>query len=293
MVSPDTGSVASTAASTGTRRGSAGGLARRAMRYPTARVGAGRTPGLSWGPRVSAGAWARTFRGRPWHAAAPSCASLRRRMANVSSDSNAGDEILLLRAWHGGDRSAGQALIRRYHDPVTRFFRTKAFHNAEDLVQRTFLALAGARDRFSGESSVRAFLFGIARNVLFEFYRSERKHGPGAPDFAVESLVDLAPGVSTQAAARSEMRVLLQALQRIPADLQSLLELHYWEGLSVDELASVFEIAPGTIKSRMHRARGLLKEEMARVPASPALMHSTRTLYAHWIGSAVGRADAP
>lgn len=213
-------------------------------------------------------------------------------MANVSSDSNADDDTLLLRAWHAGDRSAGQALIRRYHEPVTRFFRTKAFKHAEDLAQRTFLGLAEAGDRFSGESSVRAFLFGIARNVLFEFYRSKKKHGPAAPDFAVESLVDLSPGVSTQVAARSEMRVLLQALQRIPADLQSLLELHYWESLSVDELASVFEIPNGTVKSRLHRARGLLHEEMQRVSASPALLQSTQTIYAAWLGRRAERADA-
>ncbi len=213
-------------------------------------------------------------------------------MANMGSDSNASDDTLLLRAWHAGDRSAGQALIRRYHEPVTRFFRTKAFKHAEDLAQRTFLGLAEAGDRFSGESSVRAFLFGIARNVLFEFYRSKKKHGPAAPDFAVESLVDLSPGVSTQVAARSEMRVLLQALQRIPADLQSLLELHYWESLSVDELASVFEIPNGTVKSRLHRARGLLHEEMQRVSASPALLQSTQTIYAAWLGRRAERADA-
>jgi RNA polymerase sigma-70 factor (ECF subfamily) len=213
-------------------------------------------------------------------------------VTNVSSDSNAGDDFLLLRAWHEGDRSAGQALIRRYHEPVTRFFRTKAFEHAQDLAQRTFLGLAEARDRFSGESSVRAFLFGIARNVLFEFYRSKKRHGAEAPDFAAESLVDLAPGVSTQAAERSEMRVLLQALQRIPADLQSLLELHYWEGLSVDELAAAFQIAPGTVKSRMHRARGLLQQEIGRVSASPSLLESTQTVYAAWLERAAGRADA-
>lgn len=208
----------------------------------------------------------------------------------VSSDKDVEEDVRLLRAWHGGDRNAGQILIRRYHEPITRFFRTKAFQQTDDLVQRTFLSLAESHGRFSGQASFRAFLFGIARNVLFEFYRSQKKHG-GAPDFAVQSLVDLAPGVSTQAAARSEMRVLLQALQRIPADLQGLLELHYWEGLSVEELGAVFEVAPGTIKSRMHRARGLLKDEMGRVPADPGLLASSQTLYAEWIGRVAGRGD--
>ncbi|MCB9654615.1 MAG: RNA polymerase sigma factor [Deltaproteobacteria bacterium] len=211
----------------------------------------------------------------------------------MSSEESGDDDVRLIRAWHDGDRSAGQALIRRYHEPLTRFFRTKAFQHTDDLVQRTFLALAESLGRFRGASSVRAFLFGIARNVLFEFYRSRKKHG-NAPDFSVQSLVDLAPGLSTQAAARSERWVLLQALHRIPADLQSLLELHYWEGLSVEELGAVFEVAPGTIKSRMHRARGLLKDEMERVPADRGLLASSQTLYKHWIRiAAAGRNEPP
>ncbi len=207
------------------------------------------------------------------------------------ANSDIDEDASLLRAWHEGDRHAAQTLIRRYHEPITRFFRTKAFEHAEDLTQRTFLGLAEARARFSGESTVRAFVFGIARNVLFEFYRSKKKRGAGEPDFGVESLADLAPGVSTQAAERAETRVLLQALQRIPTELQSLLELHYWEGLSVEELGAVFELAPGTVKSRMHRARGLLQQEMGRVAASPSLLKSTQSLYAAWLGQAAAKVD--
>lgn len=196
------------------------------------------------------------------------------------------DDRELLDAWHGGEKSAGQQLVRRYHEPIARFFRTKAYDQSEDLTQRTFLAMAEARGRWAGQSTFRAYLFGIARNVLFGFYRSKNKHGGVAPDFSAESLVDLSPGVSTQAAVRAEMRVLVQALQRIPADSQSLLELHCWEGLTVDELASVFEVAPGTIKSRMHRARKALAREMERVPAAPALLQSTTELYAEWLRGA-------
>ncbi len=209
----------------------------------------------------------------------------------MTSNSTVDGDASLLRAWHEGDRNAAQTLIRRYHEPITRFFRTKAFEHAEDLTQRTFLGLAEARARFSGESTVRAFVFGIARNVLFEFYRGKKKRGAREPDFGVESLADCSPGVSTQAAARSEMRVLLQALQNIPVELQSLLELHYWEGLSVEELAAVFGLASGTVKSRMHRARGLLQQEIGRVAASPSLLKSTQSLYAAWLRRAAATDD--
>ncbi|MEZ4372915.1 MAG: sigma-70 family RNA polymerase sigma factor [Polyangiaceae bacterium] len=47
---------------------------------------------------------------------------------------------------------------------------------------------------------------------------------------------------------------LVEALQRLPLDLQMAIELYYWEELSVAELAEALEIPAGTVKSRLHRA---------------------------------------
>lgn len=80
--------------------------------------------------------------------------------------------------------------------------------------------------------------------------------------------MDLAPGLSSVAVQRAEQRLLVAALQRIPLDLQMAIELYYWEELSVAELATALEIPPGTVKSRLHRARELLRQEMAELPSS-------------------------
>jgi RNA polymerase sigma-70 factor (ECF subfamily) len=148
------------------------------------------------------------------------------------------------------------------------------------------LACLESLQRYSGEGTFRAFLYGIARNVLREFIRKQVRARQREQDPGEVSVADLAPGASTQAAVRSEMRVLLMALQALPTDLQTLLELYYWEELSVDELGHVLQVPSGTIKSRLHRARGLLREAMHRVPAEGELRHSTVSLYADWLGSA-------
>jgi RNA polymerase sigma-70 factor (ECF subfamily) len=58
---------------------------------------------------------------------------------------------------------------------------------------------------------------------------------------------------------RDEQRLLLRGLRRLPLDLQVALVLSYWEGLSGTEIAEVLETPVGTVKTRIRRARELLK----------------------------------
>jgi RNA polymerase sigma-70 factor (ECF subfamily) len=215
------------------------------------------------------------------------------RPAAPSTGAPASDDARLLRAWAEGDRIAGAALVARHYDAVARFFRNKAGDGAEDLIQRTFLACAEGAGGFRGQGSVRAWLFGIARNVLYDHIRRRVRDGRNAPDFQESALVDLSPGVSTIAARRADQRLLLRALQLIPLEMQVLLELFYWEDLSVDELAQILEIPPGTVKSRLFRARALLREATAKVPASAEETQSARILLEEWAARVGGRLEAP
>ena len=192
------------------------------------------------------------------------------------------DDASLLSAWATGDRAAGAALVERHYDAVVRFFRNKAGDDADDLVQRTFLACAEAAGRHPGVASVRAFLFGIARNVLYEHIRGRMRAQRIEPDFRESAILDLSPGVSTVAAKRAEQRTLLRALQHIPVELQLLLELYYWEGLGIEELAQVLEVPPGTVKSRLFRARGLLREAISKVESQPAITAEAEALLETW-----------
>jgi RNA polymerase sigma factor (sigma-70 family) len=191
------------------------------------------------------------------------------------------DDADLYAAWRQGDKQAGQALIERYYDAVLRFFRTKVGAQADDLVQRTFLACS--EGGFRGESSFRSYLFGIARNVLLKFFRGNTKDAKVDPDFTVQSIYELAPGPSTIAAKRIEQRLLIEALRRIPLEFQVLLELFYWEELSIAELSAVLELPDGTIKSRLRRGRALIKEALERLPASPDEEESVRMLLGGWV----------
>jgi len=192
------------------------------------------------------------------------------------------DESELVTAWKRGDADAGESLIVQHYDAIVRFFRTKTDHGADDLVQKTFLVCAEKLETFSESVPFRAFLFGIARNVLFEHIRARSRDGRPDAALGASSILDLSPGVNTLAFARAEERLLVAALQRIPLDLQLVLELHYWEELGIDELALALGIPSGTVKSRLFRARRTLKDVIESIPSSEVERTGAHRLFASW-----------
>ena len=192
----------------------------------------------------------------------------------------------LLAAWHGGDRSAADALIGRHFAVVHGVLRDKVETGAlDDLVQRTFLACLERRATLRDEGSFRAWLLGIARNVLLMHWRdlatTRRVHGK-LEDLSVE---DLVPTPSLVVARREEQRLLVRALRKIPVELQLLLELFYWEGLGHAELVEMLEIPVGTVKSRLNRARELLADALRKVGAPDEVTKSTSIELEAWVRS--------
>jgi RNA polymerase sigma-70 factor (ECF subfamily) len=179
----------------------------------------------------------------------------------------------LLGAWQGGDKSAGDQLLKRHFDSVFRFFDRKVQGDAADLVQRTFMACVEATGSFRRQSSFRTFLFSIARRKLYDHWRT-RSRGPEL-DFTVTALEDLGPTPSVAIVKKQEQRLLLEALRTIPIEAQLILELHYWEGMKGPELAETFDIPEGTVRSRLRRARESLDKQLAQLAGSPALLEST------------------
>jgi RNA polymerase sigma factor (sigma-70 family) len=203
------------------------------------------------------------------------------------------DDVALLDAWKGGDRKAGAALFERHYPAVLRFFHNKAGEQAKDLIQRTFLRCLEARDRIVAGSNFRAYLFGVARNVLLEHFRSVKRDG--RLDELQTTAHDLSPlpTPTTLLSRKRELRILLSALRRIPIELQIALELFYWEHMSAVEIAAVCGLPEGTIRTRLRRARQLLEHEIAALAASPAEFTSTVSDLASWAAEIRGEIGRP
>ncbi len=194
------------------------------------------------------------------------------------------DDFALLDQWGSGDRGAGNTLLMRHFDTVYRFFVSKIGNDTEvdDLIQRVFLACVESRDSFRREASFRTFLLAVARHELFRHFRQNRTRGARSESLGSMSVAELGSSVRAAMVRREEERLLLSALREIPVDLQITIELHYWEGLTTAELATVLEIPQGTVKSRLRRAREALHEAMARISKDAATLESTISDFEHW-----------
>lgn len=167
------------------------------------------------------------------------------------------DDLALFARWRGGDARAGARLAQRHRPALHQFFRTKARpEDVDDLTQQVWVAL-GEHDRADAiRTTLRAYLFGIARHVLFAHLRA--RYRAGAVEPVSSSIAALDPSLSQAVDARIQAQRMTLALQSLPVDTQILLELRYLSHLSTRELAAMYGVPAGTIKSRLFHARKLL-----------------------------------
>lgn len=197
----------------------------------------------------------------------------------------------LLEAWRAGDQKAGAALYDRHADAVARLFANKIAVGAEDLVQQTFMLLVESRDRIREGLSVRAFVLGIARNVLRDHVRKLARGRVIDPE--VDAMAELAPGPTTMIGHNREQRLLLAGLRRLPLEHQIGLELYYWEEMDAREIAEVMGISHSAMRSRLAKARALLSEAMAQLAESPESLASTVDNLARWAAQIRAQLETP
>jgi RNA polymerase sigma factor (sigma-70 family) len=197
---------------------------------------------------------------------------------------NAHDDMQLLQAWRAGSKEAGTTLFRRHFSTVFLFFQSKVTVHVEDLVQRTFLACLEAGDRLDELRSFKAYLMGIARHQLLRHF-TEQDVGKRRQDLLAASAEEITGSPSQVIARHDEQRVLLTALRRLPLDLQITIELFYWEQMRLVDIADVLDIPPGTVKSRLFRAKQLLREHIDAVEASDETRRSTIRNLESWARS--------
>lgn len=199
----------------------------------------------------------------------------------------------LLERWRAGEQSAGSKLFERHFPALMRFFRNKIDRGIEDLIQDTMLAVVRGRDRLRDDGSFRAYLFATARFVMYEHVRKKHRgggsgSGGGEIDGEQQSFADLGPGPSTAYAKHREQQILLQALRKLPIQVQMTLELYYWEGLSGPELADALGEPLGTIRNRIKRGSAQLKTLVEQLTSSPELVQSTVLHLGDWLGKLRG-----
>jgi len=165
------------------------------------------------------------------------------------------NEQALIAAGREGDVAAQRQLYEQHCQQVHRLMcRMVGANHADDLTQQVFLRVLQAIKQFRGESAFSTWLFRLATNEALQFLRRNGRWEPLA--LTVEP-----PDDKPSELRRSDDRDLLEfALANLDADLRAIFLLREVEQLSYYELAMVFDIAEGTVASRLNRARSLLRD---------------------------------
>jgi RNA polymerase sigma-70 factor, ECF subfamily len=170
--------------------------------------------------------------------------------ASVPAVSGPTDGELMVEAQRGS-RDAFQIVFERYRGAVWGFFRRRVAdaRRAEELTQDVFLAVIQGAARYEARGPFRAYLFGIAFNVLMaERRRSVRQESaPLEPDAVAHT-----PNPDSALWVR-------RALELLESDEREILMLREYEQLSYQELSEVLALPVNTVRSRLFRARAALK----------------------------------
>ncbi|MEU8778033.1 RNA polymerase sigma factor [Streptomyces sp. NPDC048606] len=141
---------------------------------------------------------------------------------------------------------------------------------AEDVVSLTFLEAWRLRDSLDGVAYERAWLFGIATNVIRNTRRAARRHREAMARLPPSDAVpDFADAVVSRIADSDRAGAALAALDRLRRADREVLLLSVWSGLSHEEVARACGVAVGTVRSRLSRARARLAKLTADLPDRP------------------------
>lgn len=165
----------------------------------------------------------------------------------------------LIRQASSGNRQAFGTLVRDHQARVFHFIRRLlgGADDAADLTQETFLRAFQALPRWRPEARFQTWLLQIARNAALDALRQRRRH-PDEPLQAHAEPLDPAPSPLHRLQSARDLALLERLLAELPHEQREIILLREMEGLSYDELAVTLQIAPGTVKSRLARAREAL-----------------------------------
>ena len=170
-------------------------------------------------------------------------------------------EDLLLAQARQGNQDAIMHIYESYFPPIYQFLRLRVTdpHHAEDLASEVFIRfIESVRKRKAPRSSLRGWLFRVARNLLYHHHGVNRQ-------FPVTTLEDWIPMPSDDDMESSFLRALdvertRQALRMLAAEQQEVLILRFGQMLSLEETADIMDKSVSAVKSLQFRAVNTLRQ---------------------------------
>ncbi len=162
------------------------------------------------------------------------------------------------------DADAFAQLVDRHKDQIVNYLArlTGCRDRAEDIAQETFVRFYKQIHHYREEGTLSAYLFRIATNLVRSEERRKRRWQMLQPVLSYGSTNGAGPSPQADALASEEHRQVTRALAALDVLYRAPLVLREIEGLSYHEIAVTLGCSEGTVKSRLHRGRQLLKQRL-------------------------------
>jgi RNA polymerase sigma-70 factor, ECF subfamily len=180
----------------------------------------------------------------------------------MTDDARGADEATdldLIARWKAGEQRAASLLVERHAGAVARFAASVgARGDVGDIVQDTFVRAFASFDSFRGESSLRTWLFTIARRLIVDLRRSEKRRGEQVEVQEADAATEYD---SLDAVVAQETRVRMHAaVDRLSKTQREVFLLRVNEGLSYKEIAETAGTTEGAARVHYHNAMRAIKE---------------------------------
>ncbi len=192
-------------------------------------------------------------------------------------NSNTDDDRQLVKDSVKGDREAFNTLVEKYYKKIYnlayRFVGDT--EEANDLAQEIFTAAFQNLKKFRGDAKFSTWLFQIATNRGKNRFKYLKRRGYFANrsmpdgdddrDSSQRMIPDFSTNPETLLAGKQVQKIVQDAINELDPDHKEIVILRDIEGFSYDEIAQILNLPEGTTKSRLHRARMVVKEKLKKV----------------------------
>lgn len=173
------------------------------------------------------------------------------------------EDLDIVRRMQAGDDDAVRNLYERHGQRLYAYALrlTNDPATAEDVTQNTLVTAWRTAHTFRGEGRLLAWLLGIVHHTALKALRNNPHY---LEDVGAESISENQPSPEEQAQVKDEKHWVRKGIQSLSSDHRAVLELIFYQSLTLNEAAQVLNIPVGTVKSRLSYARNHLRSVLAR-----------------------------
>jgi RNA polymerase sigma-70 factor (ECF subfamily) len=155
-------------------------------------------------------------------------------------------------------------LMQEYSDDILHLVYTyvKNRTTAEDLTQEIFLKCYEKLNQFNQQATLKTWVYRIASNHCKDYLRSWHYRKITLSDKILDYIPSKSKQVEEEIISNSEENILTNAVMNLPLKYREVVFLHYYEELSLAEISKITTVNINTIKTRLKRAKELLKDKM-------------------------------